>query len=96
MSYNYPTLRDVTNKIHDKKKDKLYYRYQQLTAKNPFVPFLNMDINIEDLNALKMYVKKLLDTQMKPFNFSKYTTLKSLLFMRLVNPNLTEKDAQDT
>lgn len=92
MSYDYGTLKDITNKIHEKKKDKLYYRYAQLSGKNLFVPFLKMDINIEDLNALKVYVQKLLDSTLQPFDFSKYSLLKPVLFMCLNNSNLAERD----
>ena len=92
MSYDYGTLKDITEKIHEKKKDKLYYRYAQLKGKNLFVPFLKMDINIEDLNALKVYVQKLLDSTLQPFDFSKYSLLKPVLFMCLNNSNLAERD----
>lgn len=92
MSYDYGTLKDITNKIHEKKKDKLFYRYAQLKGKNLFVPFLKMDINIEDLNALKVYVQKLLDSTLQPFDFSKYSLLKPVLFMCLNNSNLAERD----
>ncbi|MBE5738705.1 MAG: hypothetical protein E7354_03160 [Clostridiales bacterium] len=92
MSYNYSTLKDITEKIHEKKKDKLYYRYAKLKAKNLFVPFLKMDINIEDLNALKVYVQKLLDSTLQPFDFSRYSLLKPVLFMCLNNSNLAERD----
>ncbi len=92
MSYDYGTLKDITNKIHEKKKDKLFYRYTQLKGKNLFVPFLKMDINIEDLNALKVYVQKLLDSTLQPFDFSKYSLLKPVLFMCLNNSNLAERD----
>ena len=92
MSYDYGTLKDITNKIHEKKKDKLFYRYEQLKGKNLFVPFLKIDINIEELNALKVYVQKLLDSTLQPFDFSKYSLLKPVLFMCLNNSNLAERD----
>lgn len=92
MNFNYSTLKDITEKIYEKKKDKLYFRYLQLVDKNSFVPFLKMDINIEDLNALKVYVDKLLDSSLHPFDFSNYATLKPLLFMCLLNNNLNEKE----
>ena len=92
MEFNHSTLKDVTEKIYEKKKDKLYYKYIQLTNKNPFVPFLKMDINIDDFNALQIYIQKFLESNMEPFDFSKYAILKPLLFMCLVNPNLEEKE----
>lgn len=92
MKFDYLTLKDLTEKIHDKKKDKLYYRYLQLVGKNPFVPFLKMDINIEDFNALNVYIQKLLDSSLEPFDFSKYAILKPVLFMCLVNSGIHEKE----
>lgn len=92
MSFDYSLLKDVTEKIYEKKKDKFYYRYAQLVHKNLFVPFLKMDINIEDLNALKVYVQKLLDSSLQPFDFSRYSLLKPVLFMCLNNSNLAERD----
>jgi len=92
MEFNYSTLKDLTEKIYDKKKDKQYYRYAQLTSKNPFVAFLKMDINIKDFNALTVYIQKLLDSNLEPFDFSKYSILKSPLFMKLFNPNINSKE----
>lgn len=90
MAFDYQTLKDVTDKIYDKKKDKLYYKYTQLAAKNPFVPFLKQDVNIEQINALIVYIQKLLDSSLEQFDFSRYATLKPLLFMTLVNSNIEE------
>ena len=70
----------------------MYHKYSGLIAKNQFVPFLKMDINIEDLNSLKGYIDKLLASSLQPFDFGKYAKLKSLLFMTLVSPKLPEKD----
>ena len=92
MAFDYATLKDVTEKIRDKKKDKLYHKYEELKAKNNFVSYLNMDINIEDQNALKVFVQKLLESQLTSFDFGKYSKLKSLLFMTLSTPDLSEKD----
>ena len=92
MEFNHATLKNLTEKISEKKKDKLYYRYIQLTAKNHFVPFLKMDINIEDFNALSVYIQKLLDSHLEPFDFSQYAILKPLLFMCLINGNISEKE----
>ena len=92
MEFNHSSLKDVTEKIYEKKKDKLYYKYIQLTNKNPFVPFLKMDINIDDFNALQIYIQKFIESPIEPFDFSKYAILKPLLFMCLVNPNLEEKE----
>ena len=92
MDFNYSILKDITEKISDKKKDKQYYRYSQLTAKNPFVPFLKMDINIEAYNALLVYVQKLLESSLEPFDFSKYAILKPVLYMCLINENISEKE----
>lgn len=92
MGYNHATLKDVTEKIIEKKKDKLYFKYSQLVAKNTFVQFLKLDINIEDLNALKEYVQRILNGDLNPFDFSNYAILKPLLFMCLVSDELKEND----
>lgn len=92
MKFNYPTLKDTLDKIVDKKQDKQFFRYREMLGKNTFVPFLKLDINIEDLNNLKAFVQKLLSTTLQPFDFGKYATLKPLLFMCLVNDNTSEGD----
>lgn len=92
MKFNYSTLKDTTEKILDKKKERLYYKYKQLVTKNSFAQFLKLDINIEDVNGLKSYVQKLLCTTLQPFDFGNYAGLKPLLFMTLVNDEMSEKD----
>lgn len=92
MKFNYPTLKDTIEKIIDKKQDKQFYRYKEMLAKNSFVPFLKLDINIEDLNNLKAYVQKLLSTTLQPFDFGQYASLKPLLFMCLANEATSESD----
>lgn len=92
MKMNYPTLKGTVEKIVDKKQDKQFFRYREMLSKNTFVPFLKLDINIEDLNNLKVYVQKLLSTTLQPFDFGKYASLKPLLFMCLINENMSEKD----
>ena len=57
MKFNYTTLKDTTEKIVDKKKDGLYYRYQQLIAKNTFVPFLKLDKRIGFFGRLSKALK---------------------------------------
>jgi len=92
MEFDYHTLKNITEKISEKKKDKLFYRYTQLCNKNPFIPFLKMDINIENFNALSVYISKLLDSHLEPFDFSKYAVLKPVLFMYLINANISENE----
>lgn len=92
LSYDYHTLKNLTQKISEKKKDQLYYNYSQLLSKNPFIAFLKMDINIDTYNSLSTYINKLLDSHIEPFDFSKYALLKPVLFMYLINENINEKE----
>ena len=92
MKFNYSTLKDLTDKIYEKEKDQLFYKYSKLIAKNQFVPFLKKDINIEDLNHLKDYINTWLTAPKEPFDFGKFVKLKSLLFMTLASPKMTNKD----
>ena len=92
MNFNYSTLKDLTDKIYEKKKDKLYYKYNQLTSQNPFVTFLKTDINIKDYNSLNTYIQKLLDSNLDAFDFSNNSNLKAPLFIKLFNANISNKE----
>ncbi len=92
MSYDYHTLKDTLAKIYDKKKDKLYYRYFDLKSRNPFVPYIKMDINLDDLNTLKVYTQKLIDRDLTPFDYDNSASLKPLLTICLNDPDISEKD----
>ena len=92
MELDYHTLKSITEKIYDKKTDNLYHKYNALISKNQFVPFLKMDINIEDLNNLKVFIDKLLSSSLQPFDFGKFVKVKSVLFMYLASPKIPAKE----
>ena len=92
MEYNHATLKDILNKIVDKKIDKLYFRYEKLIDKNSFVSFVNLDVNIEDLSTLKEFVQKLLSSNLQTFDFGKYALLRPVLLMKMVGAGVDNKD----
>lgn len=90
MDMNYPTLKDVTTKIYEKKKDKMYFRYETQKGKNLFTKYLNADINLQDLNDVKVYINKIIKNNLQPFDFGKYKGLKILLSYAIDSGNDTE------
>lgn len=79
MSLNYATLRDVTTKICEKKKDKLYFRFETQKKKNIFTKYLNNGINIQDVNNAKAYISGIISATQSPFDYGRYGDVRALL-----------------
>jgi len=72
VKQNYQQLSENLRYIRDKKLTDLYISYNESIKNNPLVVHIDSDIDMHKLREVHTFIQKILESPMKPFDFSSY------------------------